>query len=158
MSPVRIAALFTGCLLTQSAPAQLPTGSPSDAVRLTVSQNADGSRTAYEVDPIKKKATATTTSRDGKPAGRINYELDDLGRYARGEVLDAKGAFQFKTQYKYDQNGRLSEELRLNKQDVLQMKLVYAYDDAGKPAGYSVFDGNGKLLGQTQPVTAAKPR
>jgi hypothetical protein len=135
----------------QTAAAQLTTATPADTVRVTVSQNADGSRTAYETDPANRKASATTTSARGKPMGRINYELDELGRYARGEAFDGAGKFQFKTLYKYDAAGRLGEEVRLTKDDAVQLKLVYGYDSAGKPAGYSVYDADGRLLGATPP-------
>jgi hypothetical protein len=122
----------------------------NDAIRLTVSQNADGSRTAYETDPANRRAVATTTSREGKAMGSIRYTLDTAGRYATGEVLDAKGAFRFNTAYKYDEvSGKLLEETQSTKDGKLSLRLVYAYDANGRPAGYSVYDGSGKLLGQT---------
>ncbi|HEX8280903.1 MAG TPA: hypothetical protein VF551_05975, partial [Chthoniobacterales bacterium] len=76
--------------------AQLPTA-PGDAVRVTVSQNQDGSRTSYEVDPANRRATATTTSREGKLMGKIRYTLDDAGRFATGEVLGPDAQFRYKT-------------------------------------------------------------
>lgn len=136
-------------LLLHASHAQLPP-TAGDAIRLTISQNADGSKTAYEVDPANRRATATTTSRDGKPVGTIRYTLDAAGRYATGEVLDAKGAFRFNTAYKYDEvSGKLLEETQSTKEGKVNLKLVYAYDANGRPAGYSVYDGNGKLIGQT---------
>ncbi len=154
MAAVQIALLILCLAILQTAQAQLPTGTPGDALRLTVSQNTDGSRTVYETDPLNKKASATTTTREGKPAGKMSYQLDDVGRYARGESFGADGKFQFKMEYKYDQAGRLAEELRLDKANALQMKLVYAYDNEGRPAGYSVYDAAGRLLGQTHPTGA----
>jgi hypothetical protein len=37
------------------------------------------------------------------------------------------------------------------------MKLVYAYDENGRPAGYSVYDPAGRLLGRTQAAASAPP-
>ncbi len=150
MSRAKLGLVFlSAALLVNSARAQLASGG-NEAIRLTVSQNADGSRTAYETDPANRRATATTTSRDGKPVGTIRYTLDAAGRYATGEVLDAKGAFRFNTAYKYDEiSGRLVEETQSSKDGKVSMKLVYAYDGNGRPAGYSVYDANGKLIGQT---------
>jgi hypothetical protein len=59
----------------------------ADAVRVTVSMNADGSRTVYEFDSAHHKAKATTTAKDGKLVGRILYVLDDAGRFASGESM-----------------------------------------------------------------------
>jgi Flp pilus assembly protein TadG len=131
------------------ARAQL-TSAGNDAIRLTVSQNADGSRTAYETDPANRRAIATTTGRDGKTIGSVRYTLDAAGRYATGEVLDPKGEFRFRTAYKYDEvSGKLVEETQSTKDGKLSLRLVYAYDANGRPAGYSVYDGSGKLVGQT---------
>ncbi len=135
--------------------AQLLEGATGDSVRVTVSMNQDGSRTAYEFDPANKKATATTTSAAGKSLGKIRYELDDAGRFAAGEVRDGRGRFQFKTLYRYDASGRLTEEDRLTKDGALTNKLVYAYGSDGKQSGYSVYDSAGKLLGSTKPVLPA---
>ncbi|MDQ6623704.1 MAG: hypothetical protein M3Y86_09505 [Verrucomicrobiota bacterium] len=121
----------------------------SDAIRVTISQNADGSRTAYEFDPANHRATASTTDADGKPLGKIRYTLDEANRFATGEVLGPKGQFLYKTIYKYDGQGRLSDETQLTKDDAVKLRLVYAYDVNGKQAGYSVYDADGKLLGQT---------
>jgi len=41
---------------------QSPEKTESDANRVTVSMNADGSRTVYQFDDAQHKATATTTS------------------------------------------------------------------------------------------------
>jgi YD repeat-containing protein len=122
----------------------------NDAVRVTVSQNNDGSKTTYEVNPAERKATSTTVSMQGKLMSKTRYVLDDVGRYQSGEVLDGREQLQFRTLYKYDASGRLSEEHRLTKDNVLTMKLVYAYDANGRAAGYSVYDPAGRLLGQTR--------
>jgi hypothetical protein len=141
--------LLALALLASAARAQLQSGG-NDAIRLTVSQNADGSRTAYETDPANRKAVATTTSRDGKPMGTVRYTLDEAGRYATGEVLGPKGEFRFNTAYKYDEvSGKLREETQSTRDGKVSLKLVYAYDSNGRPAGYSVYDGSGKLIGQT---------
>ena len=146
----KISLLLAGVtLLAISARAQLPSGG-NDAIRLTVSQNADGSRTAYETDPANRRAVATTTSRDGKVTGSVRYTLDAAGRYAAGEVLGPKGEFRFNTAYKYDEvSGKLREETQSTTDGKVSLKLVYAYDANGRPAGYSVYDGSGKLVGQT---------
>lgn len=149
--------LFGACLgvtsgQTQDRPA-------ADTLRVTVSQNNDGSRTTYEVDPASRKAVATTVSAAGKPMGRIRYVLDEGGRYKSGSVFGADERLQFKTVYKYDESGRLLHETRLSKDDAITMKIVYAYDQAGRQAGYSVYDATGTLLGQTTPKgTTPAPR
>ena len=150
MPRVKLGAVFLLiAICATSARAQLASAG-NDAIRLTVSQNADGSRTAYEVDPANRRAVATTTSREGKPIGTIRYTLDAAGRYATGEVLDAKGAFRFNTAYKYDEmSGKLLEETQSTKDGKVSLRLVYAYDANGRPGGYSVYDGAGKLVGQT---------
>ena len=156
MFAARLLGAIVCCATPDAASAQLQNSGTSDAVRVTVSQNNDGSQTAYQTDPLSKTATATTTS-GGKVISKINYKLDDLGRYESGEVFGPADKFQFKTRYKYDPAGRLSEETRLSRDDVVQMKLVYSYDGAGKPAGYSVFDAAGKLLGKTKAAALEMP-
>ena len=127
-----------------------------------MSVNEDGSRTVYETDRENRKATATTTTAAGKLQGRIRYTLDDAGRYETGEVYGPGEKLRFKTLYKYEASGRLKEETQLTTEGAMRHKIVYAYNDAGKMAGYSVFDGSGKLIGQTTPKTRAestsKPR
>jgi len=140
---------------TITAPAQLQDRATTDAVRVTVSINPDGSRTTYEFDPPNRKTVATTMTAAGKPQGKIHYELDDAGRFAAGEVFAGDGKFRFKTRYKYDTAGRLLEETQLTKQDALEHKIVYSYDATGKQTGYAVYDSAGKLLGQTTPVSPA---
>ena len=148
-------AALTFCLFAaaafHSAPGQTQDRSATDTLRVTVSQNNDGSRTTYETDPANRKATATTVSAAGKPMGKIQYVLDEAGRYQSGSVFGADDRLRFKTRYQYDTAGRLLHEIRLTKEDALMMKIVYAYDETGQQAGYSVYDANGKLLGQTTP-------
>ncbi|MBA2623670.1 MAG: hypothetical protein H0U88_08655 [Chthoniobacterales bacterium] len=132
--------------------AQLQEGATGDSIRVTVSMNQDGSRTAYEFDPANKKATATTTNSGGRATGKIHYQLDNAGRFGTGEVYDGKGRLQFKTVYRYEASGRLIEEARLTKDGAPMQKLVYAYDADGKKTGYSVYAADGKLLGSTKPV------
>ncbi|HVF72177.1 MAG TPA: hypothetical protein VM940_11275 [Chthoniobacterales bacterium] len=135
--------------------AQLVSPTP-DAIRVTVSMNADGSKTVYEFDSIKHRATATTTARDGKLVGKIRYVLDDAGRFASGEVYGPDDQFRFRTAYKYDEAGRLSEETQFGNGDVVRSKIVYAYDRIGRQIGYSVYDAAGKLTRQT-PGLAPRP-
>lgn len=157
----RLFVLLLFCLGARPALAQTTADSPNDSVRVSVTLNQDGSRTVYHYDPAQHKATATTTTREGKPAGKIQYELDDAGRFGRGRIFGPDGQFRFRTVYKYDGAGRLQEESRFGQDDKLANKLVYSYDASGKQTGYSIFDGAGKLLGQTSPAlpaASAKPR
>ena len=147
----RLAFFLCIALPLQVAPGQTHDRSAADTLRVTVSQNDDGSRTTYETDPANRKATATTVSAAGKPVGKIQYVLDDAGRYQSGSVFGADDRLRFKTLYEYDTAGRLLHELRLNNDGTVTMKIVYAYDQGGRQAGYSVYDANGKLLGQTTP-------
>ncbi|MFL6540215.1 MAG: hypothetical protein ACJ8HQ_00950 [Chthoniobacterales bacterium] len=145
MSLLRLGALAL-VVFASSALAQLdPNAQP---VRVTVSQNDDGSRTAYEFDPSNHRATATTTSMQGKQLGKIAYKLDDSGRYESGEVFGPNNQFQYRTRYKYE-GDRMSEETQLTKEGAVKLRLVYEYDGAGKQAGYAVYDASGKLLGRT---------
>ena len=131
------------------------------SIRVTMSLNDDGSQTVYETDTANRKATATTTSAAGKLQGKIRYTLDEAGRYETGEVSGPDDKVRFKTLYKYDPGpGRLKEETQLTKEGAVRHKIVYAFDAAGKPAGYSVLDASGKLIGQTTqkaPAAAAQP-
>ena len=136
-------------------PAAVVLGQASDssadvAVRVTVSMNSDGSRTIYQFDHVNHKATATTTSSDGKPQGKIVYELDDAGRFINGEIYGANGDFRFKALYKYDDAGHLIQETQLAKDDSVMHKLVYTYDERGQQSGYAIYDADGHLLGQTR--------
>jgi len=143
---------------------QLAFSQPTDeigALRVTVSMNADGSRTVYKFDDAQHKAVATTTGQDGKLREKIRYELDDAGRYSSGMVFGADGRLRFKSHYKYDNAGRLQEETQAAENDALLHKIVYSYDQAGKPIGYSIFDASGKLIGRTGAQSAnssPKPR
>jgi hypothetical protein len=146
------------CVLARLIAAQSTEPAPNDSVRVSVTLNEDGSRTVYEFDPSHHKATSTTTTRDGKPQGKIQYELDDAGRFGKGRIFGPDGQFLFRTVYKYDGAGRLQEEARFGKDDQPTAKLVYSYDAAGKQTGYAVYDGSGKLLGQTSSPIPSKPR
>ena len=141
--------------LAAGASAQTQDRATGDSLRVTMSLNEDGSKTVYETDPANRKATATTISAAGKLMGRIRYTLDAEGRYEAGEVYGRDEQLLYKTLYKYEPSGRLAEETQLTKQGAVRHKIVYAYDAAGKPAGYSVLDASGKLLGQTKPKVAA---
>jgi YD repeat-containing protein len=156
MFAARFLVLLACCATVPAASAQLHTSAPSNAIRVTVSQNNDGSQTSYQTDPLSKTATAITTSA-GKVISKINYKLDDQSRYESGEVFGPGEKFQFRTKYKYDPGGRVAEETRLTRDNAVQMKLVYSYDGAGKPAGYSVFDAAGNLLGKTKAAALEMP-
>lgn len=120
-----------------------------DTARVTVTINPDGSKTVYQKDGAAHRATATTTAADGKPRGKIVYQLNSDGRYETGEVLTANGTLRFKTRYQYNAAGRLLAETQLGKDGATRNKIVYHYDAAGNPEGYEIYDGDGKLLGQT---------
>ena len=139
--------------------AQNPESSSTDAVRVTVSLNADGSRTIYQFDNAKHEAIATTTDSDGKPRGKIVYQIGDAGRFVSGVFFGPDEKFLFKSVYKYDAAGRLEQETHLAKDDSVINKIVYKYSPAGKQIGYSVFDPAGKLVsGSTSPPPAATPK
>jgi hypothetical protein len=141
--------------------AQTPGPSSNDAVRVTVSLNADGSRTVYQFDNAKHEAIATTTESDGKSRGKIVYQIGEAGRFVSGVVFGPEEKFLFKSIYKYDAAGRLEQETHLAKDDAVVNKIVYKYNPAGKQTGYSVFDAAGKLVsGSTSPMpgATAKPR
>ncbi len=135
--------------------AQLATATP-DTVRVTVSMNADGTRTVYEFDATRHRATATTSTQEGKLVGRIKYVLDDEGRFASGEVYGPDDQFRFRTVYKYDTSGRLTQETQMGDDESVRNKIVYAYDKTGKQVGYSVYDAAGKLIRQT-PGSTPRP-
>ena len=61
-----------------------------------------------------------------------------------------------KALYQYDKVGRVLEETRLGQDNSMLHKIAYAYDQSGNRTGYSIFDGNGKLLNQQGPA-ASKP-
>jgi hypothetical protein len=126
-----------------------PASPPPDPVRITVSMNADGTRTTYEFDAPNRRATATTATKEGKTIGRIRYTLDDAGRFASGEVYGPDDQFRFKTLYRYDESGKLIQETQLAMDDVIRNRIVYAYDKNGRQTGYSVYDAAGKLIRQT---------
>jgi hypothetical protein len=129
-----------------SQPSERPENS---AVRVTVSMNADGSRTVYEFDDPQHKAIATITGEDGKLREKIRYDIDDAGRFSSGTIFGPDGHFRFKSRYKYDSSGRLEEETQSAEDGTLLHKIVYSYDQTGKRTGYSIFDINGKLVGGT---------
>jgi YD repeat-containing protein len=157
MSSRSISALFLVAFMAWATRAhgQLETPTP-DAVRVTVSINADGSKTVYEFDAPRHRATATTTGKDGKLVGKIRYTLDDAGRFASGEVYGPNEQFRFRTLYKYDASGKLTEETQLGQDDAVRNKIVYAYDKNGKQTGYTVYDAAGKVLRRT-PGPTPKP-
>ncbi len=130
----------------------------NDAIRVTVSLNADGSRTTYRADDANRKAVATTTNREGKLLSRTHYKLDDSGRFATGAVYGPDKKLRFKSTYSYDDSGKLTQELQSDKSGVLLHKILYSYDSLGKQIGYSIYDGAGKVVGQTTaPSVTASP-
>lgn len=150
MLPRAVAPLLAVALTSLASLAQGQESSPSaDAVRVTVSLNADGSRTVYEFDSLHHKATATTTGKDGRMMGKIRYVLDDAGRFSSGEVYGPDDQFRFRTLYKYDSAGKILQETQLGKDDMVRNKIVYAYDKVGRQTGYTVYDAAGKVVRKT---------
>ncbi len=127
--------LFLAISLPLALPivAQTPATSSNDAVRVTVSLNADGSRTVYQIG--------------------------DAGRFVSGIVFGPDGKFLFKSIYKCDAAGRVEQETHLAKDDAVINKIVYKYNSAGKQIGYTVFDAAGKLVsGTSSPAPTAAPK
>ncbi len=138
--------------------AQTPEASQSEAIRVRVALNSDGSRTTYEFDNARHKATAATTTADGKLVSRILYETDEASRFTSGVIFGPDDKFRFKSIYRYDGAGRLEQETHLRKDDSVIDKLVYSYNQAGKLTGYSVYDASGKLVASsTTPTPTPKP-
>jgi hypothetical protein len=108
--------------------AQTPEPSQTDAVRVTVTYNRDGSRTVYEFDNEHHKATGTTTEPDGKLRGKVRYELDAAGRFSSGLVYGPDEKLRFKSTYKYDGAGRLEQETQLGKDEAVRNKIAYKYN------------------------------
>ena len=142
--------LLTALALVLSA-LRAPAQNADDAARVTVTINPDGSKTVYQKDGLSHQATATTTGVDGKAREKIIYQLDSEGRYQSGQVFAANGTLRFKTLYKYDAAGHLMQETQLAKDGSVRNKIVYKYNAEGNPTGYAIYDGDGKLLGQTAP-------
>jgi len=134
---------------------QSPEKTESDAVRVTVSMNADGSRAIYRFDDAQHKAVATITDPDGKLRQKVHYELDDAGRFSSGQIFGPDGRLRFKSQYKYDSVGRLQEEIQSAEDGTILHRIVYSYDQNGRQTGYSIYDASGKLLGRVNPMIAA---
>jgi hypothetical protein len=134
---------------------QSPEKTKINAARVTVSMNADGSRTVYQFDDAQHKAIATTTGQDGKLRQTIRYELDDVGRFSGGRIFGPDGRLRLKSRYTYDSEGRLQQETQSAENDTLLHKIVYSYDQNGKQTGYSIFDASGKLLGRKTPLVSA---
>ena len=142
--------------LAMSILAQISAPSPNDPVRVTVSLNADGSRTTYQFDNARHEAIATTTESDGKTRGKIVYQIGEAGRFVSGVVFGPDEKFLFKSVYK-----ALIDLTHLGKDDALISKIVYKYDSKGKQIGYSVFDQAGKLISgvaSPTPTASSKPR
>jgi len=142
---------------------QAPDRVENNSNRVTVSMNADGSRTVYQFDDVQHRAVATTTSKDGKLLGKIQYDIDDLGRFSSGAIYGPDRRLRFKSRYSYDSVGHLQEETQSTEDGAILHRIVYSYDSSGKRTGYSVFDANGKLLGRTSasslsPTASPKPR
>ncbi len=149
-----IALGFALALIAPACPVRSQTPAPnSEPVRVTVSINADGSRTTYEFDSPHHRAIATTTGKDGKTVGKIRYVLDDAGRFTSGEIYGPDDQLRFKAIYKYDDAGKLTQETQLGPDDAVRNKIVYAYDKIGRQTGYTVYDAAGKMIRQTPGVS-----
>ena len=144
---------FAGCILLASGLFSAFAQSGDDDARVTVAINPDGSKTVYQKDGAAHQATATTTGADGKAKEKIVYKLDSEGRYESGKVFAPNGTLRFLTRYQYNSAGRLVQETQLAKDNSVRSKIVYDYDSIGRPAGYAIYDGDGKLLGRTSTST-----
>ena len=163
MSRCPVAFLISAIALPSLSAIFAQTAAPNsnDTIRVTVTVNADGSRTTYQYDNAKHEAIATTADPDGNARGKVVYRIDDVGRFASGVVFGPDEKFLFKSVYKYDAAGRLEQETHLAKDDSVVNKIVYKYDPAGKQVGYSVFDSAGKLISgpvSPSPTPPSKPR
>jgi hypothetical protein len=138
-------------LLAQPAP-----NGPEQPVRVNVTMNPDGTRTTYEFDQTHHRATATTTTPEGKLTGTMKYAIDDAGRFSTGVSTGPDGKFRFKSVYKYTSEGRLDQETHLDRENSLVNKIVYSYDSNGRQTGYVVMDAAGNIIGRTTP-TQTKP-
>lgn len=145
-------AVFAFTAIGISAPAQTAPNEPDQPARVSVSVNPDGTRTAYLFDQAHRKATATTTTAEGKITQKIKYEIDEVGRFSSGIVTGPNDKFLYKSVFKYTPDGRLGEETHLDKDDHVVNKLVYSYDANGRQTGYVVYDGSGNVIGRTSPV------
>jgi hypothetical protein len=52
----------------------------------------------------------------------------------------------------------MEEETQMNEKEAVLSRIVYSYDPNGRQTGYSIFDGNGKLLGRTTAGSVAPPK
>lgn len=154
---IQIVVILGAVLCVDRSQAQLLDQGASSAVRVTVAQNQDGSRTTYRYDNENRKALATTRSMEGKVMSTIRYDVDELGRFSAGQVFDAKNQLQFKTEYKYGTSGQLLQETQLTPDGKIRHRLVYSYNEAGKQTGYEVYDGAGNLLTHTTNPTLGAP-
>jgi len=146
-------------LMVSVAPACLfaQPNSSSEAVRVSVLLNTDGSRTVYEADNANHKSVATTTEPGGKLREKIRYDLDESGRFLRSEVYGPKEQFRFFAKYRYDADNHLIEETHFAKDQSVIGKIVFRYDAAGRQIGYSSYDGAGRLQGQTTVPVPKRP-
>jgi hypothetical protein len=74
---------------------QTPEKTESDAVRVTVSTNTDGSRTVYKFNDAQHVAVATITDQEGKLREKIRYDkfLDPTGAFdSRASTSTIAGA------------------------------------------------------------------
>src|SRR4029450_13762241 len=91
---------------------QSPEKTGINAARVTVSMNADGSRTVYQFDDAQHKAIATTTGQDGKLRQTIRYELDDVGRFSAGRIFGPDGRLRWKSRNTSDSEGGRKDATR----------------------------------------------
>ena len=157
--PILISLLANAVFSHPAANAQTAAPNSNDTIRVTVTVNADGSRTTYQYDNAKHEAIATTADRDGKPRGKVVYRIGDASRFESGVVFGPDDKFLFKTGYRYDAAGRLEQETRVDKSDSVIDKTIYKYDPAGRQIGYSVFDATGRLISGTNSASpTASPK
>ncbi len=104
----------------------------SDTVRVKVTLNPDGSRTAYEFDTAHHTATATTTSRDGKPAAKFSTS-SMRPAVSRPALFTARtGSFASRAYISTTTPAGCRKRRNSTKDGAVISKIVYTYDSAGK--------------------------
>src|SRR2546423_15426209 len=106
MSQRAVRALFLAGFLAALATLNAQLETATQDVRVTVSMNADGTKTTYEFDAPNHRAIATTTGNDGKTVGRNRYTLDEANRLASGEVYGRVDKPRFNILYKEEPAGK----------------------------------------------------
>ena len=87
--------------------------------------------------------------------GTTRYTLDEAGHFATGEVYLRMQSFALSPFTNTMTPAGIRQEIQSDKSDNVLHKIVYTYDSLGKPTGYAIYDGAGRLISQTNPLRAA---